>query len=138
MIDLSTVTDTVVDPAGTRLLDANCRPKVTEGTRVQFSFYLHSCGTTSEVVLDAVHLTLTRPLTLPPACGFQVDNDTATYENEVFFTELVGRTRSERYAINCPGCNCPAAASLQVAFSFQVDCAVQLSSGGSRSPLYHV
>lgn len=105
MIDLSTVNDTVVDPAGTRLLDTNCRPKETEGTRVQFSFSLHNCGTTSEVAPDALHLF--RSLTLPPACGFQVDNDTMTYENEVFVTDLDSKTHSERYAINCPAASAP-------------------------------
>lgn len=49
VIDLLTVNKTVVDPAGTHLLDKNCRPKETEGTSIQFSFSLHECGTTIKV-----------------------------------------------------------------------------------------
>lgn len=49
VIDLSTVNKTVGDLARTHLLDKNCRPKETEGTRVQFSFSLHRCGTTVKV-----------------------------------------------------------------------------------------
>lgn len=47
-VDLLTV-KTVVNLAGTHLLNKNCRPKETEGTRVQFSFSLNKCGTTLKV-----------------------------------------------------------------------------------------
>ncbi|XP_056882143.1 uncharacterized protein LOC130522123 isoform X2 [Takifugu flavidus] len=77
-IDLLTVINTGVDPAGTHLLDKNCRPKETEGTRVQFSFSLNRCGTT-----------------------VKVDGDTMTYENEIFFTELVSTSVSKRLMVRC-------------------------------------
>lgn len=49
MVDLSTVVKSVENPAATHLLDKNCKPKVSEGTRVQFSFLLSSCGTIVKV-----------------------------------------------------------------------------------------
>lgn len=60
-----------------------------------------------------------------------------TYENEIFFTELVSTSVSKRY-VKLPVCgfNYPTAASRRVAFFFfQVDGAVQLSSGASSGPL---
>lgn len=64
MVDLSTVGKSVVKPTSTHLLDKNCTPKVSEGTRVQFSFLVNSCGTTVKVVIDVS--TLFKSSYLPP------------------------------------------------------------------------
>uniref|UniRef100_H3CA36 ZP domain-containing protein n=1 Tax=Tetraodon nigroviridis TaxID=99883 RepID=H3CA36_TETNG len=60
MVDSSTVVKGVENPATAHLLDKSCKPTVSEGTRVQFSFLLNSCGTTAKV-----------------------DGDILTYENEI-------------------------------------------------------
>lgn len=126
MVDLSTVAKSVANPATTHLLDKNCKPKVSEGTRVQFSFSLNSCGTIVKVVTDA--LTLFQSFNLPPACQFQVDGNTATYENEIFFPELISTSSSQRYISNClTSYNCSAAGYQEVAFFFFFRLVVQCS-----------
>lgn len=51
-VDLSTVVGSVANAATAHLLNQSCTPTVSEGPRVQFSFYLNSCGTTAKVVGD--------------------------------------------------------------------------------------
>lgn len=103
MVDSSTVVKGVENPATAHLLDKSCKPTVSEGTRVQFSFLLNSCGTTAKVVVDAS--TLFQSSNLPPAYHFQVDGDILTYENEIFFAELINTSSSRRYTSNYPtGC----------------------------------
>lgn len=41
-------------------------------------------------------------LASPFLCGFQVDGDTMTYENEIFFTELISTSVSKRYVMTYP------------------------------------
>ncbi|XP_064821000.1 uncharacterized protein LOC135539048, partial [Oncorhynchus masou masou] len=60
---VTVVTDVTLagaEPNGTFLLDSTCRPQETDGTRVLFSFGLHTCGT-----------------------RVQVDHQHVTYENEI-------------------------------------------------------
>ncbi|XP_011604983.2 uncharacterized protein [Takifugu rubripes] len=54
MVDLSPNVQNGVIPAGTHLLDRNCRPKDSDRTTVLFSFPLNSCGTTVKVGKEAV------------------------------------------------------------------------------------
>lgn len=136
MVDLSTVSKREVNPATTHLLDKNCKPKVSEGTRVQFSFSLNSCGTTVTVVTDA--LTLFQSFSLLPVCHSQVDGNTVTYENEIFITELIGTSNSKRCILNwltSYNCSTGGCISRLMHVFFQVGGEVQLFGDGSPSAL---